>query len=487
MAEMPVHKCIYIPRGRCEDSSTNFPSTTNPMVPSKNSQESQGRGFHDRCEKSGILEAQERDLPPLPDEKMLQLCPDQDAPAPFTKSTLKSSPSPSLATPSTHDLVFPVVAHRPPRASSLRPKLHLDTEWAAWAAPPRPPYFREIHSAGDVTGRRSRSTSNASLSTACSSWKGSISTTSGASSQEHLLPYCSSPDHDSETENLAHHGTSLPYVTLTKPASSPSRSKDAKKPSGCRFLNAVRPKLPVAAKLSTLVHTRRAVAANSSVIDNMVAKPFIDSDPHNPLLGITVTVSQQRLVSKPMIMPLPDLEVFPKTALPVAKTLRSAPSASSLRSPAFKSASAVSLVDLNLDKPLPTPTPSPPPTPASTDDEQAAMHVRLPCGDNHKGGGDLMDMDSDPIDDHDDQLPGTAEVEEVPIALDLDPFAGVPSTGPQYDPDPDSDPPLDSDHESEPEVVEFRSRLSVRLTPATAMRMHLPKRRKRYTTHAQTV
>ncbi|KAF7351343.1 hypothetical protein MSAN_01565800 [Mycena sanguinolenta] len=500
--QMPVHKCIY----REVDMKSHQQAFPRPQI----------QWSHPRIRKSPRAEALTIDVKNLVSSKLenenyhlyqTRRCrsfAQRKTPC-ILHPSRKQSPRPplpyrrffpaSLATPSTHDLVFPVIACRPPRASSLRPKLHLDTEWAAWAAPPRPSYLREIHSAGDVTGWRSRSNSNASLSTPCSSRKGSISTTSGTSSQEQLLPYCPSPDHDPKTEDLAHHGTSVPYVTVTKPASAASRSKAAKKPSACRFLNAVRPKLPAAPKLSTLVHTKRTVnSSNSSVIDNIVARPFMDSDPQNPRLGITVTVSRQCLVSKPMIMPLPDLEVFSKTKLPVSNMLSPAPSTSSLRSLALKSASAVSLVDLNLDKPLPTPTPSPPPTPSSTDDEDARIRLRVASGDNHKGGGDLIDMVSDPIDD---QLPGTVETEDVPIALDLDPFAGVsadagtsessPPTGPQSDPDIDFDSMSDSDPESEPEVVEFKSRLSVTLTPATAMRMQLPKRRKRYTTHTQTV
>ncbi|KAF8186866.1 hypothetical protein K438DRAFT_1835159 [Mycena galopus ATCC 62051] len=362
------------------------------MTPYTKSEED--RGFHDdRDEKpSSIFEARERDLPPLPDNEVFQA-----GASPLPKCAFKSSAPVSALFPSS--LATPV-------SSLVRPKLHLDTKWDA---PPRPAFLQEIHSAGDVTGW---SASHTSLSTPSSSRQGSISTCT--SSQEKLLPYSSSP--------------------YREPSSSASRNNDVK---SCRFRSAVGllPKLP-ASKLSTLVQTKRAVNASSSTIDSIRASPFIDSDPRNPLRGITVTVSRQRLVSEPMIMPLPEL--FWKKPTSSARTLLSVASAS---------ASTMSLVDLNLDKPLPTPAPP------------DAEDLHLPSGDKHT------------------TIPAGSRVVQLDLEADLDPLVGTIADGDIPSTDPDSD------LESDAELVQFKSKLSITVTPATATRMHFPpKRRKRYTT-----
>ncbi|KAJ7760800.1 hypothetical protein B0H14DRAFT_2973453 [Mycena olivaceomarginata] len=409
------------------------------MAPYTKSEEDRGfEGVHDdQSEKAySILE---RELPPLPDEDVPQT---NASNRPFLTSTLKPSPSallfpPSLATPSKHDLVFPIASWRP-RSSSLRPKLHLDT---GWDAPPRPMYLQEIHSAGDVTSRTF-------ISTPPSSRKDSISTTSASS----LLPHYS----DSGPA-LAHHPStsSFPRVTVTEASSSAPRNTNAKSLSSCRFLSAVFPKL-AAPKLSTLVQTKRAVDENS--IHSIRAKPFIHSDPRNPLHGITVTVSRQRLVSEPMIMPLPDL----MSQEPMPGIFYPSRSATSLLSIPSASASSMSLVDLNLDKPLPTPTPI----------------------------VDREDLHLPPSDDVDgDDLPRT-----IPVPALSDDIDQWPRVSPDTDEDPFIDPtevdlpptpPDPDDSDLEPEVVEFKSHLSVMVTPATATRLHVPgrppKRRKRYT------
>ncbi|KAF7360223.1 hypothetical protein MVEN_00751100 [Mycena venus] len=386
--------------------------------------------------------------------------------------------------------------HRPNTTSyslsrrARRPGRPLSGQNCTWTPdgmlPPRPAYLQENHSAGDLTGWRA---SRTSPSTPSSSRKDSLQSTS-ASSQEKLLPYCSSPDHDSESEDLADppyrpSASSIPYVTVTKPSSSSSRNNEAK--LSCRFLSAVRLPLPrPKSKLSCLVQTKRAVNANSSIIDNIRAKPFIHSDPCNPLHGITVTVQRQRLVSEPMIMPLPEL--FARMPIPGASSSSSSPSASatSLLSVTSGSASRVSLGDLKLDKPLPTPTPSEEEDlhPTITPVEDPHPHPYLPTGDDLDSGEVPISIVVPAPGDEPTVVQDAAEA-------DGDPFADVPAdalspTAADLNQDPYPDPDPDPDLDLEPELVEFKSQLSVTVTPATATRLHVlparhPKRRKRYT------
>ncbi|KAJ6470572.1 hypothetical protein C8R47DRAFT_1222478 [Mycena vitilis] len=267
-----------------------------------------------------IFEAQERDLPPLPDEdehanhEMTQrdrrLGPLDVPHAHFFAVPLKPS-SPllphSFAPPSTHDLVFPTYR---PRTSSLRPKLRLETGWdsskqpSTWAA------------------------SHTSVSTA--SQKSGLATDASRQAIQADLPY--------------HHASSIPDVKA------PRTVKPA--PVSCRLLSAVRlPKLPAIARTA---QTKRAIS-HSSVVNSIVAKPFMRSDPMNPLHGITVTVHRQHLVSEPM------------------PGFRS-PSTASLQSESTVSA-------LALDKPLPTLvqdlTRDLPALPASSDDTIAVDAVAV--------------------------------------------------------------------------------------------------------------
>ncbi|KAJ7666019.1 hypothetical protein DFH06DRAFT_1185658 [Mycena polygramma] len=271
-----------------------------------------------------IFEAQERDLPPLPDEdehanhEMTQLNIRRVGPQDvshahsFAVPLKPSSPllPHSLATPSTHDLVFPTYR---PRTSSLRPRLRLET---GWDSSKQPSTWAASHTSVSFASHKSSPTADAS--------------------RQHKYP---------SHEDLAYRDTSS-----IPDAKDPGTVKPA--PVNCRFLSAVRlPKLPAIARTA---QTKRAVS-QSSVVNSIVAKPFMRSDPTNPLHGITVTVHRQHLVSEPM------------------PGFRS-PSTASLQSESTVSA-------LALDKPLPTPvqdlTRDLPALPASSDDPVAVDAIAV--------------------------------------------------------------------------------------------------------------
>ncbi|KAJ6558009.1 hypothetical protein B0H19DRAFT_125664 [Mycena capillaripes] len=241
------------------------------MNPCQKSEEDPGLGrIHaisrgERCEKSyGLTEARERDLPPLPDDvesahdTTQASVQDVSYPKAFAVTLKSSTPlfTPSLATPSKHDLVFRTYR---PRTSSLRPKLRLETDW-------------DSHSADDVSIASRSSESIAPQ-------KFSSLYTSAVSQHKLLYP---APYHE---DLPCHPVSSIPDVSPAPSTKSPS--------ANCSFLRL--PKLPAIVRTA---QTRRAVNPNSAV-NSIVAKPFMRSDPENPLQGITITVQQQRIVSEP--------------------------------------------------------------------------------------------------------------------------------------------------------------------------------------------
>ncbi|KAK7012714.1 hypothetical protein R3P38DRAFT_1580725 [Favolaschia claudopus] len=388
------------------------------------------------------FDPRERDLPPIP--KDLGSSDVEVAQCGGAKSALIPSDSSSvlLAKPSTHHLVLPIVACRPPRSSSLRPKLQLDT---GWSAPPRPPYLHRAHSADDVINWNVSTISLSSLPS--SSLKNSIFPPS--SSQEKLPSR-----YPSDQDSTRHLSRSFTDTQTVRPQPRPP-------PSSCRFLGAMIPKIP-SSKLSNMVQTRRRVDSLTSTIDSIKSKPFVHSDPHNPLHGITVTVTRQRLVSD--AKPLPEL--FSRMHSSSSCSPCSSPSGSTA---SLLSVSALSLRALspsgvlpNLDKPLPTPIP----TPAEKDNPELPTRK----SDNH-------------ADDEDVQAPcpsilASKPGDQQPYPLAAGITADIKAPGIELL-DSDSDPDLDL---YDSEVVEFKSRNAVVLTPATATRLHLrlPKRRKRY-------
>ncbi|KAJ7170260.1 hypothetical protein C8R43DRAFT_91022 [Mycena crocata] len=248
----------------------------------------------------GTNDVRERDLPPLPDEAEcttekfpLNNCPppshDDSSSNPFA-NPLKNSPSaltPSLVKPSKHRLMIPA---QKSNSSLTRPKLRLDTGWDSAAVP--------IHLQSADDG------SNAS----CRSFSGKDSPF--ASSEENLMSFAPK-DHQA--------------------SSIQSKPQTIQPPSAnCRFLGGVRlPRLP--AFVLTAAHNKATTtrAINHSH-NNIVSKPkpFIGSDPENPLRGIIVTVHQQRLVSEPLAFASPNL----KSLHPAASAL-----------------------SISMEKPLPTP------------------------------------------------------------------------------------------------------------------------------------
>jgi hypothetical protein len=145
-------------------------------------------------------------------------------------------------------------------------------------------------------------------------WKSSSRPSTSASSKE-KLPY-SSVDHE---DLPSHSASSIPDI---------NKSRNKKSPlTNCRFRAVRLPKLPAIVRTAqNKAVTTRAVNNN---VNNIISKPFIRSDPDNPLRGITITVHRQQVVSEPT----PEF---------------SSPSTTSLLS-------SVSALSLDLDKPLPTP------------------------------------------------------------------------------------------------------------------------------------
>ncbi|KAJ7185764.1 hypothetical protein C8R46DRAFT_1061656 [Mycena filopes] len=209
----------------------------------------------------GILNVEERDLPPLPDdaeEFLLGRRPSEDACfiVPQKKSGSELfTPSP-LARPSSHNVVFPT------RSSSLRPKLLPETDSAPLWIPPT----------GDHSGTGVSPTPHTS-----SSRSGSCH----ASSLRNELEFPSTGDKEHR-----HTPSRFPDVRSRAPSTKGSSPR-------CRLPSAVRlPKLP--SIIRTAVTTRSVSEANSSII----SRPFMRCD-GNPLHGITVTVHRQQLISEP--------------------------------------------------------------------------------------------------------------------------------------------------------------------------------------------
>ncbi|KAJ7031959.1 hypothetical protein C8F04DRAFT_1185413 [Mycena alexandri] len=211
-----------------------------------------------------MLDGQERDLPPLPDDpegisNNRHTATPSSLPIALKKPRSELYP-PSPVTPSTHAIVFPA------RSSSLRPKLLVETGSGSLRLP------GHLHSIDGV------STASAKFS----SWKASRSDTT----LPNELSY-PSPDDEELSEPYRH-------ISPFRPAVSKSPSKKSSL-ANCRFLNAVRlPKLPDIV-LTKAVTTRAVGQKNNS---DIIARPFMRSD-GNPLHGITVTVHRQQLVSEP--------------------------------------------------------------------------------------------------------------------------------------------------------------------------------------------
>ncbi|KAJ7108667.1 hypothetical protein C8R44DRAFT_884714 [Mycena epipterygia] len=275
----------------CEKSEEDVPRGLGPIQNATLGERNCGSPL---IEPFSLLEARERDLPPLPDEDGCnnEISQPNDCRPPSRGATHSNSSSipikiplpsltPSLSRPTKHDLIFPTYH---PNTPLQRPQLRLETGWGSLRFPVH------IHSADDVSTASFKSSSQQSLR----------STTS----QDKLL---------SSSEDLPFHQTSSIQDAYT------SRNK---KSSNCRFLGAMRlPKIPSVRTAHTKALTTRSIDhANNT----MISKPFMRSD-GNPLHGITVTVHRQQLVSEPM--------------------------------PAFSSLSTTSLgaSTLSLDKPLPNP------------------------------------------------------------------------------------------------------------------------------------
>ncbi|KAJ7778133.1 hypothetical protein B0H16DRAFT_878943 [Mycena metata] len=211
-----------------------------------------------------MLDALERDLPPLPDDSEgisnSHLAPTTGSLPIALKKPRSELYPPSPVTPSTHAIVFPA------RSSSLRPKLQVETSSDSLRLPS---HLYSID--GDSTA-----------SAKFSSWKSSRSTTT--LSNELSYP---SPDDEEFSEPYRHISPFRPDVSK-----SPSKKSSL---ANCRLLNAVRlPKLPDIV-LTKAVTTRTIGQKNKN---DIIARPFMRSD-GNPLHGITVTVHRQQLVSEP--------------------------------------------------------------------------------------------------------------------------------------------------------------------------------------------
>ncbi|KAJ6472642.1 hypothetical protein DFH09DRAFT_1219515 [Mycena vulgaris] len=216
-----------------------------------------------------LLEARERDLPPLPDEddRETEIAPPTRRPAAdsFPIPLKISSPrplAPSVAKPSTHELVFPTYKSD----TLLRPKLRLETGWDSVR-------HLQLHSAGDLSNGSWQSSSQKSFRS--------------ATSQEKLL--CSSP------EDLAYHASSAIQGANASRSKTPPTGQE--RSTHCRFLGAVR--LPKVASVVRTAQKKATPRAINQTNNPVMSKPFMRSD-GGPLHGITVTVHRQRLVSEPM-------------------------------------------------------------------------------------------------------------------------------------------------------------------------------------------
>ncbi|KAJ7689409.1 hypothetical protein B0H17DRAFT_636949 [Mycena rosella] len=316
-----------------------------------------------------ILDARERDLPPLPDEAGRKYETTQlDSPrhpaegATYANSNSFalpfkiSSPRPlaPLAKPSTHELVFPTHKSDTPL---LRPKLRLQTGWDSLQRPVR------LHSADDVSTASWRSASPQSFRS--------------ATSQDALFFPSSSPANPSHLHHAS--GSSIQHAKskLSRPPTTQERA------TPCRFLGAVR--LPKMAAVVRAAHTK---ATTSRAIDDrandILAKPFIRSDA-GPLHGVTVTVHRQRLVSEPMPMLAPSasslLSLSPAAITPalsaramkekplptrtqdlITRDLPAIPVANDDHPEAADPIRSASVPASPSPSPPPSPTPAPPPT-----------------------------------------------------------------------------------------------------------------------------